>query len=109
MSYRVTAPLVLASDGEGRHFHHYHGSVIKELPAHQAKLLLDSGMVEKIDAAEAVEPDAGDAEPPAPDGRPAKTAPKPAWVAYAADQGHGSQEELEALTKPEIQELCGTE
>ena len=52
MTYRVTAPLVLAVDKEGRVHHRYHGAVIDWLSADQKEHFLDSGLVEDLGSAE---------------------------------------------------------
>lgn len=105
MSYRVTAPLVLAQDGEGRHVHHYHGSLIRRLPALQAKQLLEKGMVEEIDDPdddvedEDDSDDGDDSKHLGADGRPKKVAPKPVWERFRVAQGVVTAEEAHELTK----------
>lgn len=89
MSYRVTAPLVLVRDHEGKFHHAYHGAVIKHLDEDQEAHLLGTGMVKKVDDDDA---------------RPARTAPKAMLVDWLAEQGY-DRAELAEQTKPELQEL----
>lgn len=93
MSYKVTAPLVLAKDKQGHTHHRYEGAVIDWLSDEQEKHLLSEGMVEKADG-------------PSDDGCPAKTAPKADWVDYAVSQGF-DQDEVEAMTKQELVDQFG--
>lgn len=91
MSYLVTAPLVLAKDQEGHTHHRYQDAVIDWLSDEQASHLLAEGMVEKVDGG---------------DGPPAKTAPKPEWVAFAVSKG-ADEAEANALNKPDLIDLYG--
>ncbi|ASR84940.1 hypothetical protein SEA_KSQUARED_7 [Mycobacterium phage Ksquared] len=116
MRYRVVAPLVCARDQGGRTHHRYYGEVIEWLPADQAKHLLELGMVEKLGAAAAPEPeddaddldDEADVEPQprAEGGAPLRAAPKVEWVDYAVSKGV-DRDEAEALNKAELIELYG--
>jgi hypothetical protein len=104
MSYRVTAPLVLARDHEGKTNHRYHNDVINYLDEEQAAHLLRVGMVEKVDTGEPPGEPAGD-------GKPAKTANKPDLVAWLvanvakADGTDYTAEELDGKTKPELWDI----
>lgn len=109
MSYRVTAPLVLAKDREGKTHHVYENGLIEWLSPEQASHLLSMGMVEKVGGAPApVDPDDDlDDEPD----KPKQAAPKAAWEEYAVERAPEgqriSQEEAESLTKKELIERFG--
>lgn len=101
MTYRVTAPLVLARDKEGKVHHVYQNGVINWLPEDQKAHFLDVGLVEKVSGSPAVEDDDDSG-----DGVPLRAAPKAEWVDYAISKGADS-EEAEASTKAELIELYG--
>jgi hypothetical protein len=96
MSYRVTAPCVIAKDQGGHSHHFYEGAGIPWLSDVQAKHLLDENMVAVVDGA----------SEPTDDGPPPKAAPKDAWVDFAVSKG-GDRAEADALTKQELIELYG--
>ncbi|GAB5013903.1 hypothetical protein MAHJHV65_09950 [Mycobacterium avium subsp. hominissuis] len=105
MAYRVTAPLVVAKDREGRNHHCYAGAIIHWLGPEQRDRWLRLGLVEEIGdtppaAAAADSPAAGGAGP----AKPAKTAPVEKWADYGASLGH-DRDELLALGKQNKQEL----
>ncbi|MBZ4574699.1 hypothetical protein [Mycobacterium avium] len=106
MAYRVTCPLVVAKDREGRNHHCYQGAIIHWLGDEQRDRWLRLGLVEEIpDTAPA--PAGGEpAAVPSGSVKPAKTAPLSAWVEYGVHNGH-DRAELEALSKQELQELLG--
>lgn len=107
MSFLVVAPLALAKDQEGAVHYHYEGAVISWLDDETAEHLLSNGIVEEIDdPAPVVVDDEGPADPAGDDGgdevkRPAKTAPKPAWVEYAVAKGF-DRAEAEKSEKAEL-------
>lgn len=92
MSYKVTAPLVLAKDQDGHTHHRYEGAVIHWLNDEQAEHLVAEGMVEEVDGGEDVEEA----------GPPAKSAPKQDWVDYAVDVHGADADEAGELTKQEL-------
>lgn len=108
MSYRVTAPLVLAKDQSGLIHHVYQGAVIPWLSDEQEKHFLDSGLVEKVGAKEGpVLAELVTDEPVAEDGdKPLRTASKAAWVDYAVTKGV-DREEAEAASKQDLIDLYG--
>jgi hypothetical protein len=107
MSFLVVAPLALAKDQEGAVHYHYEGAVISWLDDETAEHLIGNGIVEEIDdPAPVVVDDEGPADPAGDDGgdeikRPAKTAPKPAWVDYVVSKGV-DRAEAEKLEKAEL-------
>lgn len=107
MSYVVVAPLVLATDQQGQVHYHYEGAVIPWLDDDAAEHLVDSGLVEEIeDVARVVVDESGPADPAGDDSgdevkRPAKTAPKPAWVDFVVSKGV-DRAEAEKLEKAEL-------
>jgi len=107
MTYRVTAPLVLAVD-EGGHTHHvYEGGVIEWLSEAQAEHFLAEGLVRPVgDPASVVEPTDEDASD-----KPAANAKKAELVAWLVDNAlkdDGNDytvDELSALKVAELREL----
>lgn len=95
MSYRVTAPCVIAHDRGGHAYHAYDTAIIPWLPDEEAERWLDEGQIEVVDGSAVSEA-----------GPPAKTAPKADWVAFAVTKG-ADADEAEALTKQELVELYG--
>lgn len=78
MAYRVTAPLVVAKDREGRNHHCYAGAIIHWLGPEQRDRWLRLGLVEEIDDT-----------PPL---RPPPTAPRPGRRASQARQDRPGRE-----------------
>lgn len=104
MSYRVTVPLVLARDKEGKVHERYQDAVIDWLDDDQKQHFLEAELVEQVGGSDDADSD---------DGPPAKTAPKPEWVAWAVAQSAATDEPLTAeeadqlYTKPELIENFG--
>jgi hypothetical protein len=96
MSYRVTAPCVIAKDQGGHSHHHYEGAGIPWLSDVQAQHLLDENMVVEVSGG----------EPASVGGPPAKTALKEEWVAWAVSKG-ADEAEANALNKPDLIDLYG--
>jgi hypothetical protein len=103
MTYRVTAPLVLAKDQDGHTHHRYEDAVIDWLSDEQAKHLLAEGLVEKISGRSVPK---AEQPPEDADGPPKQAAPKADWVDYAVSKG-ADVDEAEVLTKQELVELYG--
>jgi hypothetical protein len=97
VSYRVTAPLVLARDKEGKVHERYQDAVIDWLDDDQERHFLEAKLVEQVASPTVVEDD---------DGPPAKTALKEDWVAFAVSKG-ADEAEADGLTKQELQDLYG--
>jgi hypothetical protein len=112
MAYRVTCPLVVAKDREGRNHHCYQGAVIHWLPAEQVERWLRLGLVEEIDVPEAPQAPVAQPAPAIDPGRPtggtkpAKTASDEAWIEFGVGQGH-DRDELTKLSKAELREFLG--
>lgn len=108
MTYRVTAPLVLAVD-EGGHTHHvYEGGVIEWLSEAQAEHFLAEGLAVKVgDTTPVVDADPADE----PGDKPAANAKKAELVSWLVDNAlkeDGSDytaDELESLKVAELREL----
>ena len=106
MTYRVTAPLVLAVD-EGGHTHHvYEGGVIEWLSEAQAEHFLAEGLVEVVDTAPVADDEPGDDgdKPPI----NAKKADLVAWLVDNALKEDGSDytaDDLEPLKVAELRDL----
>lgn len=119
MSYKVTAPLVLARDQGGKVRYHYYDSVIPWLSDEHAAHLLDLELVAEVPESEVVDPEVvvSDAELAAGDPNtdpgpvvgemPNRVAPKSDWVAYAVIAHDVSEEEADGLTKAELIERFG--
>lgn len=89
MSYKVTAPLVIARDSTGRHHHLYTDAPLPaDVDPDQLEQLVDAKMVAEV-------------EDPSDDEKPAKSAPKGDWEAYARSQG-ATDEDLDGKTKDEL-------
>lgn len=97
MTYRVTAPLVLARDKEGKVHHVYQNGVINWLPEDQKAHFLDVGLVEEVGAD-------GSADNDDDGSKPKKAAPKADWVEFAVADGY-DRDEVEAMSKSDIQAL----
>lgn len=104
MTYRVTAPLVLARDKEGKVHERYESSVIDWLDDDQKRHFLEAKLVEEIGGTPADDPnDSGD--------KPAKTANKAdlvEWIVANVAKDDGADytaEELDGQTKPQLWEL----
>lgn len=104
--YRVTAPLVLVRDEQGRVKHCYEGAVIDVVDADHAAYLLTQGMV-AVESVEVpvvvphggvVDVDAGSGDPAVEGSRPPHIAAKARWVEYAVSCGF-DRDEAEAMTK----------
>jgi hypothetical protein len=104
MSYRVTAPCVIAKDQDGHSQHYYEGAVIPWLSDAQAAHLLDENMVAEVNGGSALGLPPGTTISEG--GPPAKTALKDEWVAYAVSKG-ADEAEADGLTKPELIDLYG--
>lgn len=109
MTYRVTAPLVLAVD-EGGHTHHvYEGGVIEWLSDEQAEHFLSEGLAVKLgDAApvELVDPDTVDSGDPG--DKPAANAKKAELVEWLVDNAlkeDGSDYTADELGSLKVAEL----
>lgn len=108
MTYRVTAPLVLAQDKEGKVHERYEGAVIDWLSPDQKRHFLEAKLVEEFGAT-AAEPESEPA--PSDGGKPAKNATKPVLIAWivanvAKDEGVDyTSEELEEWKVPELRDL----
>lgn len=90
MAHVVTAPLVQAKRSDGSYVHVYEGGLLpSDVDEDQLQHLLESDMVEASDDPAASEDD---------DGRPAKSAHKADWEAFAASVGI----DTDGLTKEEI-------
>ncbi len=106
MTYRVTAPLVLAVD-EGGHTHHvYEGGVIEWLSEAQAEHFLAEGLAVKVGDTTPVVDDPGEGG----DGPPAnaKKAELVAWLVDNAIKEDGSDytaDELSVLKVAELRDL----
>ncbi|MDG3012151.1 hypothetical protein G4X40_18575 [Rhodococcus sp. D2-41] len=96
MSFTVIAPLVVVADELGRLGYHYRGATIEHLADADAHRLADAGLI--VSRGGRIEPPQ---VKPVKDGRPAATAPKSTWVAYAVAQGL-EQAEAEKLSKSEL-------
>lgn len=101
MAYRVTAALVVAKDQAGRNHHCYRGAVIPWLGDWQREHFLRMGLVEELSKEEAKT-----APPSVIPEKPAKVAPKEAWVEWGVSQGQ-DRSELDGLTKQELVDLLG--
>lgn len=94
MSYRVTAPLVIAKDQDGRPYHVYEGGIIQWLSDEQAEHLLGTGLVVEVGASESDSDD---------DGKPAADATNKeliAWLVANALKPDGSDYTAEELGPP---------
>lgn len=84
MSYRVTAPLVVARQKSGSNIHLYTGSPVPDsVGKDELKRLEEGGFIESVggsQAAPAPDEEAGDKPP-------AKSASKDEWVAFAESRG----------------------
>ena len=122
MSYKVTAPLVIAKDQAGLNHHVYEGGVIPYLSDAQAEHFLAEGLVEKVGAKAGpvvaiLEPgyvapipgldDDVTVDPPADDDRPLRTAPVADWRAYAVARHGVTESDAKSLDKAELIELYG--
>lgn len=97
MSYVAVAPLVLVPDVDGAVRYVYQGQPLPHVNQADAERLLADGAIARVDVAPEPAPEddpsgddeSGDDEPGdnATDERPANTAPKPAWIAYAISNG----------------------
>ncbi|AZV00736.1 hypothetical protein SEA_KIKO_8 [Gordonia phage Kiko] len=95
MTYRVTAPLVIAPDDDGKLHYHYEGAEIESISDEAAKRFVADGLIEKLKAPRAAAPKPAAKSTPAkkagadakPTGVPAFTAPDEDWVTYAIEQG----------------------
>jgi hypothetical protein len=108
MSYRVTAPLVLARDKERKVHERYQDAGIDWLDEDQKRHFLESGLVEKVGSPAPAEPE-GVGDPgagPVGDEAPLRAAPKSDWVAYAVSKG-ADEAEANALNKPDLIDLYG--
>ena len=109
ITYRVTGPLVLARDKEGKTHHVYEGGLIDWLDDDQKAHLLNVGLVEKVGASAPV--DDGDDEPPADGEKPAADATNKvliAWLVENVAKEDGSdyaEAELKPLNKAQLREL----
>ncbi len=103
MTYRVTAPLVLAVDQGGRTHHCYEGAVIQWLSPVQKAHFLEAGLVADLGTSEPHHPEA--------DGEPHATATKAeliAWLVEHAVKPDGSDYTagaLQPLNKDELRAL----
>lgn len=103
MTFRVTAPLVLALDQGGRTHHYYEGAVIGWLSAEQKAHFLEAGLVVDLGASEPHHAEA--------DGEPHATATKAeliAWLvenAVKPDGGDYTAGALQPLNKDELRAL----
>jgi hypothetical protein len=102
-AYRVSAPLVLVRDEEGRTHHCYEGSVVDVVDAAHAHYLLGSGMVRSVEAPEphAVDARTAVSDPDERAARPPHVAAKALWVDYAVLQGF-DRAEAESMTKEQL-------
>lgn len=106
MTYRVTAACVLVKDAAGSVRHAYEGAQV-ELSDAQAAHFLASGLVVKLDGTgDAPEADGGELR------APAKTAPKPDWVAFVVAKTADTDspvtvEEADQMNKSDLIELYG--
>lgn len=78
MTYRVTAPLVLALDQGGRTHHHYEGAIINWLSPEQKSHFLDAGLVVDLGPDES-------RRHPEDDGKPHAAATKAELIAWLVD------------------------
>lgn len=110
MSYRVTAPLVLVRDEDGKTHHLYEGTVVDFIDAGHAAYLLEQGMLAAdgtssgaASSAEArtVDAEVNDSDPDVDSPRPPHVAAKAKWVDYAVDQGF-DRDEAEAMSKEKL-------
>jgi hypothetical protein len=103
-AYRVSAPLVLVRDEEGRTHHCYEGSVVDVVDSGHAYYLLKSGMVSDVNAPEpshAVDTHTTVSDPDQRVARPPHVAAKAVWVDYAVVQGF-DRVEAESMTKEQL-------
>lgn len=109
MSYRVTAPLVLARDKEGKVHERYQDAVIDWLDDDQKRHFLETNLVEEIGAPAPVE--VADDEPVADGEKPPADATNKvliAWLVANVAKEDGSdytESELKPLNKAALQEL----
>jgi hypothetical protein len=80
VTYRVTAPLVLAKDKEGKVHERYEGAVIDWLPPEQVEHFLGASLVERIGNVPA-----GDGSAEAVGGKPDADATKAVLIAWLVD------------------------
>jgi hypothetical protein len=101
-AYRVSAPLVLVRDEEGRTHHCYEGSVVDVVDTAHAHYLLGSGMVRSVEAPEhAVDTHTTVSDPDERGARPPHVAAKALWIDYAVLQGF-DRSEAESMTKEQL-------
>jgi hypothetical protein len=102
MPFKVTAPLVVVRDQNGRNHHTYRGGYVPFLDDEQRPHFLRHGLVEEIEGPMPVE--SVPTAPPPVDAlieKPKKTAPKGDWVSFGISKGNAPGE-LEAMSKEEL-------
>lgn len=105
-AYRVSAPLVLVRDEEGRTHHCYEGSVVDVVDAAHAHYLLGSGMVRSVEAPDHVVDARTNVSDPDGAARPPHVAAKALWIDYAVMQGF-DRAEAESMTKDQLVTTLG--
>lgn len=100
-AYLVKAPLLVVKDQTGLMRHKYQGAVVPFLDDEQREHFLRHGLVEEVS-----DSDVKASGVPVAPSKPAKTAPKEAWVEWGVHLGH-DRGELDALTKPDLIDLYG--